>query len=144
MGPQKIKRVVIDTNVLVSAFLFKGEPGELIECWKQGQILPLTTRDIIDEFIRVLAYPKFQLTEEDIDFLLHHEILPWFEVVNVKKCKPVVAADPEDDKFIWCAHAGAADCVISGDAHLLNLNPSPVPILSPAQFLAALRKKRKE
>jgi putative PIN family toxin of toxin-antitoxin system len=137
MGPQKIKKVVIDTNVLVSALLFKGVVGELVECWKQGQIIPLACRDIIDEFIRVLSYPEFQLTEEEITFLLHKEILPWFEIVTVKKQTPFVADDPDDDKFIWCAITGNADCIISGDEHLLNLNPSPVPILSPSQFLSS-------
>jgi putative PIN family toxin of toxin-antitoxin system len=136
MGPQKINKVVLDTNVLVSALLFKGVPGKLIECWKQGQIIPLASRDIIDEFIRVLSYPKFKLTEEEISFLLHKEILPWFEVITVKKHKPYVVADPDDDKFIWCALAGSADYIISGDEHLLNLNSSPVKVLSPSQFLS--------
>ena len=141
MGPQKINKVVIDTNVLVSALLFKGVPGELIECWKQRHIIPLTSRDIIDEFIRVLSYPKFQLTEKEIEFLLHQEILPWFEIVTVKIRTPYVADDPDDDKFIWCALAGRVECIISGDEHLLNLDPSPVPVLSPSQFLSKLGKK---
>ena len=144
MGPQKItdilKRVVIDTNVLVSALLFKGVPGELIECWKQEQIIPLISRDIVDELLRVLSYPKFQLTEEEISFLLHREILPWFAIVSVKKRKLYVADDPDDDKFIWCGLAGNADCIISGDEHLLNLNRSPVPIFSLSQFLTQLKK----
>ena len=139
MGPQKINKVVIDTNVLVSALLFNGVPGELIECWKQGQIIPLACRDSIDEFIRVLSYPKFQLTEEEVKFLLNQEILPWFEIVTVKKRTPFVVDDPDDDKFIWCAIADSADCIISGDEHLLNLNHSPVPILSPAQFLEIIK-----
>ena len=142
MGSQKDLRVVIDTNVLVSALLFKGVPGDLIECWKQRQILPLASHDIIDEFIRVLSYPKFQLTEDEIRFLLHQEILPWFEVVAVKKSSPIVVVDPGDDKFVWCAIAGSANYIISVDEHLLSLNPSPVPILSPAQFLFALRDKK--
>ena len=141
MGPQKINKVVIDTNVLVSALLFKGVPGELIECWKQRHIIPLTSRDIIDEFIRVLSYPKFQLTEGEINFLLHQEILPWFKIVTVKIRTPYVADDPDDDKFIWCALAGRVECIISGDEHLLNLDPSPVPVLSPSQFLSKLGKK---
>jgi len=140
MGPQKIKKVVIDTNVLVSALLFKGVPGQLIECWKQRQIQPLTSCDIIDEFIRVLLYPKFQLNEQEIKFLLHQEILPWFEIVTVKKQNHFVIDDPDDDKFIWCALAGGADYIISGDEHLLNLNSSPVPILSPAEFMGVLKK----
>jgi putative PIN family toxin of toxin-antitoxin system len=143
MGPKKmtggLKRVVIDTNVLVSALLFDGVPGELIGCWRQGKILPLASRDIINEFIRVLSYPKFQLNEEEIKFLLNQEILPWFEIVTVKKQNPFVIDDPDDDKFIWCALAGRADYIISGDEHLLNLNSSPIPILSPAKFIGILK-----
>ena len=142
MGPQEVKRVVIDTNVLVSALLFKGVPGELIECWKQGQIISLTSKKIIAEFIRVLSYPKFKLSEEEINVILQQEVLPWFEVVEVRKRKPYVLDDPDDDKFIWCGLAGKADCIISGDEHLLNLKPTPIQVLTPASFLSALRKNR--
>jgi len=138
MGTRQVKKIVIDTNVLVSAFLFGGVPGELIPLWKDGRIQPLASPDIIDEFIRVLSYPKFQLIEKDIDFLLNQEILPWFAVVSVKTDRSFVADDPDDDKFIWCALAGGAEYIISGDEHLLHLNPSPVPVMSPAEFLARI------
>lgn len=143
MGTRKVKKVVIDTNVLVSALLFGGVPGELIPLWKDGRIQPLASRDIFDEFIRVLSYPKFQLTEKDVEFLLNQEILPWFAVVSVKTGRSFVADDPDDDKFIWCALAGGAEYIISGDEHLLHLNPCPVPVMSPAEFLAACAERRK-
>ena len=66
MGTQKVDRVVIDTNVVVSALLFGGTPGELIPLWKSGRIKPLASAEIIDEYIRVLAYPKFKLSTETV------------------------------------------------------------------------------
>ena len=84
MGEIKVGPVVIDTNVVVSALLFGGEPGELIPLWKAGGIRPKASKEIIEEYIRVLAYPKFNLSKEEINFLLYHEILPYFDVVRVK------------------------------------------------------------
>jgi len=135
MGALQIKKVVIDTNVLVSALLFGGVPGELIPYWQDGRIRPLASKSMFDEYIRVLSYPKFQLTAKEIEFLLNREILPWFDVVLVKTGRTYIADDPDDDKFIWCALTGGADCIISGDVHLLHLKHCPVPVLSPAEFL---------
>ena len=70
MGKVKVRRVVIDTNVLISAFLFGGDPGELIPLWKSGRIHPLASKGIIDEYLRVLAYPKFSLSPEEINFIV--------------------------------------------------------------------------
>ena len=58
---------------------------------------------------RISQSPFIQLTEEEISYLLTREILPWFEVVEVPKGMPYVEADPEDDKFIWCAIEGKAE-----------------------------------
>ena len=130
-----MKRVVVDSNVVVSALLFGGISGNLIPLWKGGHIQPLCSKEIIDEYVRVLAYPKFELSESEIEFLLSQEIVRWFEIVMVSLGKPFVAADPSDDKFIWCALQGKADAIISGDEHLLNLAPSPIPVLRPSRFL---------
>jgi putative PIN family toxin of toxin-antitoxin system len=130
-----MKKVVTDTNVLISALLFGGVPGALVSLWKSGRIRPLYSGDMAEEYLRVLAYPKFSLSEEEIDFLFSQEILPWFQIVAVTPDQPFVIADPSDDKFISCAVEGKADLIISGDEHLLDFTPSPVPVVSPSQFL---------
>jgi hypothetical protein len=137
MGQSKIKSVIIDTNVLVSALLFGGVPGKLIPLWKEGIVRPRASKEIIEEYIRVLAYPKFELSEEEINFLLHYEILPYFEILRIKEGPTLVAKDPSDDKFIRCAQAAGAKIIISGDQHLLKLSPyRQIRILSPSDFLA--------
>ncbi len=130
-----MKRVVIDTNVLVSGLLFGGPPGKLVTQWKSGKIQPLCSKEMVEEYLRVLAYPKFQLTESDIDFLSTHEILPFFHILKVKPGKPFVVADPSDDKFIWCAMQGNAEVIVSGDIHLLKLSSSPIPVITAAAFI---------
>lgn len=130
-----MKRVVLDSNVLVSALLFGGIAGKLIPLWKGRRIHPLCSKEILDEYIRVLAYPKFKLVESEIEFLVTQEIVRWFEIVTVSPGKPFVVADPSDDKFIWCALEGRADAILSGDEHLLNLAASPIPVLTPSLFL---------
>ena len=136
MGKIKVIRVVIDTNVVISALLFGGIPGKLIALWKKVGIKPLVSKKIIDEYLKVLAYPKFNLSGEEINYLLYQEILPFFEVISVQQRPVIVKKDPSDDKFISCAQAGKADIIISGDKHLLALKSyRKIKILSPSEFL---------
>ena len=132
---KKVKRVVVDTNVVVSALLFGGDPGTLITLWKEGTIQPLCSKEIIEEYLRVLSYPKFRLTESEIDYLLTREILPWFEVISVTEGEEFVLQDLSDNKFFWCALQGGAEGIISGNEHLLTFSSSPVPVLSVHKFL---------
>ena len=136
MGKIKKIRTVIDTNVIVSAILFGGKPGELISLWKSGHIQPLASKDIFDEYINVLAYPKFELSEREINYILYNEILPYFEVVTLKPSNTIISEDPSDDKFLHCAKAGKASVIISGDQHLLSLKSyAEIKIFTPSQFL---------
>jgi len=116
----KIK-VVIDTNVIISAILFGGTPSELISLWKSGRIKPLASKEIINEYIKVLTYPKFELTEAEINYILYNEVLPYFDIVQIKDTPAIIKVDPSDDKFIHCAKTGKAKIIITGDQHLLNL-----------------------
>jgi putative PIN family toxin of toxin-antitoxin system len=139
MGKIKKIRTVIDTNVIVSAILFGGKPGELISLWKSGHIQPLASKDIFDEYINVLAYPKFELSEREINYILYNEILPYFEVVTLKPSNTIISEDPSDDKFLHCAKAGKASVIISGDQHLLSLKSYvKIKIFTPSQFLEKL------
>jgi len=142
MGKIKVVRVVVDTNLLVSALLFGGVPGRVVSLWKSGRIQPLASQAMIDEVLRVLAYPKFSLAPKEIELLLYEEILPWFEIVDVATGSPFIEDDPSDDIFLWCAMDGKADRIISGDEHLLQLQDFPVPILTPRQFLELVESDR--
>jgi putative PIN family toxin of toxin-antitoxin system len=130
-------RVVLDTNAVISALLFSGVSSKLFSLWQNGLITPLLSRPILDEYLRVLSYPKFELSEKEIKELIQEEILPFAEVVRPKRRLRVVRRDPSDNKFLECAVAGKANVIISGDKDLLSLGRyRRVRIQSPAQFLA--------
>lgn len=136
MGEIQVMDVVIDTNVVVSGLLFKGLPGRIVSLWQERVITPYASKDIIDEYIRVLAYPKFQLFSREIEFLIYREILPYFETVTPPTDEPIVVSDPADDKFIHCALASSIEIIVSGDSHLLGLETYQfIRILHPADFL---------
>jgi len=134
-----VPRVVIDTNVVVSALLFGGTPGKVIPIWKNGSIRPFTSKAIIQEYLRVFAYPKFELTEKEITYLLYQEIMPYFDVINVTAEMTYVPMDPTDDKFVLCALEADADNIISGDTHLLSLKKiGNTIVITPSQLLDLL------
>ena len=136
MGPEEVITIVIDTNVVISALLFGGTPGKLVELWQKGHIEPIISEEIMTEYLRVLTYPKFKLSEEEINYIIHQEILPFFNVVKSETDPSIIHKDPDDDRFIRCAQAGNAETIISGDNHLLALKSyQGINILTPAQFL---------
>lgn len=127
---KELRRLVLDTNILVSALLFKGDASKLIALWKQQRIIPLITNETLAELVRVLSYPKFSLAESDIKSLLKEEILPFFQPVRIIRHIAGACGDAGDDIFLTCAVNGKADAIISGDAHLLDMMQfEGIPIL---------------
>jgi putative PIN family toxin of toxin-antitoxin system len=119
--PKKIIRVVLDTNVLISALLFKGELSRIVGLWQKGKIIPVISKETFDELRTVLEYSKFFLSRVEIKSMIAHEILPFFEVVNVSKHVKGTCRDPEDDKFISCAISASVDWIVTGDKDLSDL-----------------------
>lgn len=130
-------RVVLDTNVLLSALLFHGgRLAWLRHAWQSERITPLASNDTINELIRVLAYPKFKLTAEEQKHLLG-DYLPWCETVNVQKAENAnlpFCRDPKDVQFLVLAITAEADAIVTGDKDLLEITAYEVSILTPAAF----------
>jgi putative PIN family toxin of toxin-antitoxin system len=114
-------RVVLDTNVLISSILFKGELAGIVDLWKRRKILPVVSRETFDEFRTVLEYPKFRLTQGEIQTIIEEEVLPFFDIVEITGKVSRVCKDPDDDKFIACALSASADLIVSGDKDLCNV-----------------------
>jgi len=116
-------RVVLDTNIVLSAILFhSGKLAWVRHAWQRQAIQPLVCRDTIKELLRVLTYPKFQLTVEDQQSLLG-DFLPYTEVVTLPEKWPDLPAcrDERDQVFLVLAHAGYSDALVTGDADLLAM-----------------------
>jgi putative PIN family toxin of toxin-antitoxin system len=116
-------RVVIDTNVVLSALLFGGGPAARVRSgWQSGRVVPLASTATAQELVRALGYPKFRLSASEQEELLA-DLMPWVEVVQVPDPPPAVPAwrDPFDLPFLHLAVAGRARALVSGDRDLLAL-----------------------
>jgi len=128
--------VVLDTNTVVSALLFSGTASRVVSLWQSRRITVLVSKAILEEYLRVLAYPKFQLSDQEIRALVEEELLPFVETIRVRRRLAVVRRDPEDDKFLECAVAGRAQYLITGDRDLRELDSyRGTTILTVGEFL---------
>jgi putative PIN family toxin of toxin-antitoxin system len=116
---------VLDTNVLVSALLFRsGRLSWLRQAWQAMALRPVMAKPTTEELLRVLAYPKFRLTAADVEALLE-ELLPWVEVFAApipSVVKRWTVRDPKDQIFLDLALGAGADLLVTGDADLLVLS----------------------
>jgi hypothetical protein len=130
--------VVIDTNVLILCLLFGGRLEPLRRLWQSRSIVPLLSKQTFDELHRVLAYPKFRLTPQEIAAIIQIEILPYFEVLESVPPIPPTCRDVDDEKFLCVASGSNAACLITGDQDLLVLQQfRKTRIITPADFLAS-------
>ncbi len=116
-------RVVLDTNVVLSALVFgSGAAGRVRRAWQQGVLLPLASSVTVQELVRVLAYPKFRLSQPDQDELLA-DYLPYTETVRIPQPPPKVPAcrDVLDEPFMHLSVVGKAQVLVSGDRDLLAI-----------------------
>ncbi len=116
-------RVVLDTNVVLSALVFGGgAAGRVRRAWQQGLLLPLASSVTVQELVRVLAYPKFRLSQPDQDELLA-DYLPFTETVRIPQPPPKVPAcrDVLDEPFMHLSVVGKAQVLVSGDRDLLAI-----------------------
>jgi len=131
-----IGKVVLDTNILVSALLFQAELAGIVDLWKKGRIIPVLSKETFTEFKAVLEYPKFSLTQQEIKVIIEEEVLPYFEVIEVTDNIKGICRDVDDDKFIACAVSASADFIVTGDKDLLDLGKyKSVKIISASVFL---------
>ena len=126
---------VFDTNVLLSAIGWKGNPFRCLELARAGTVEVVTCPEILDELTEKLesrlAQPSDVITETLSD------LLSVLRVVSITGELKEIAADPDDDKILECAVAGSATHIVSGDRkHLLPLRSfREIQIVSPAEFL---------
>lgn len=135
-GPA-VPRVVLDTNVFVSAALFGGTSSRLVPLWQSRRFLFLISRPILEEYLRVLSYPKFDLSDREVKEVVEEELLPFVEVIRQPAMRGIpFLKDPQDRKFLACARAGRADYLLTGDKELLaQTRLGKTLIVSPADYL---------
>jgi uncharacterized protein len=133
-----MRRVVIDTNVMVAAFL-GGRLEAIIVAWIAGNFVLTVSNQIVSEYINVLSRPKFKITRGELDDFVAL-ILSKAEFVLPEESIHVIEADPSDNKFLEAAVTGRVDFIVSGDKHLRDLKEfQGIAILAPSAFLEQLK-----
>jgi putative PIN family toxin of toxin-antitoxin system len=127
-------RIVLDTNVFISSF-FGGNPRTIIDLWKDGRLTLCLSQDIFDEYIEVLRRLGLDNTQE-LEELLKLFATGFHIVFTTRTPEIHVVTDPDDDKFIACALALKAGCVVSGDKALVDVRlHQGIRIVTPREFL---------
>lgn len=133
-------RVVLDTNVLISAAISTGTTHDLLVRGFEGEYDILVSTETMDEFEdTLLKYPdRFGMNPDEIS--RERETIEFFaEFVVPDIDLQVVERDPDDDVFLEVAVSGDADYLVSGDKHLTDLESfREIPILTPREFLDSL------
>ncbi len=109
-------RVLLDTNVLVSALLSgKGAPGQILDAWRVGRFELVVGDALLDEFRRVCAYPKLAsyLTSADVGTLINRLRATGRWVADLPRVQ--LSADADDDFLLAMAQASGADYLVTGD-----------------------------
>jgi putative PIN family toxin of toxin-antitoxin system len=135
-----VKRVVADTNILVSALQFGGKPKQLLDLAIDGQIDLAISETVIAETLRVLG-EKFDRTSEWLAET-NRQLRVVARVVVPTEGIRVIEADPTDDRILECAVAAKAEVIVSGDTHLLTLGSfRGILIQRVAEFLGGLHEQ---
>ena len=145
---KSLLRVVLDVNILISAYFFGGVPRQVYSAALDEEYRVLHSIELRAELRRVIGYSKFadrvHRTGKSLDSLME-EFFVLGEGVVQGNIPDGTVRDKDDQMILACAIGGKADYIITGDDDLLVLMEyDGIRILTPAQFLAVLFPSRDE
>ena len=139
-------RVVLDTNTVVSGFLWENPPRRLIDAATEDRITLYTSEALIEELTGILPRPKFarRLAEKQLSIpalIERYRVLA--DIVAPALLSRAVSKDPDDNLVLATALAASSELIVSGDADLLTLGSfRNIRILTPQQVLSLLAERR--
>ncbi len=129
-------KVVLDTNVIISGVFFGGVPGRILSAWHAGQFDLVLSASILAEYRKVAAELTSRYGGSEFEPLAALLLMD-SDVVDAPEFLAIpVSSDPDDDKFLACALAGAAPVIVSGDRHLLTVSGwRGIEVMTPRAFV---------
>jgi len=133
-------RVVLDTNTVISGFLWGSYPRQILDLVRNQQIYIYTSSPLIEELLDVLSRPKFaqrlQTVIQETPEALVNNYRNLVQIVEIHTVEKIVINDPDDDQVLACAVSASADYIISGDQDLLTLKLyQNIPIVTAREFM---------
>jgi hypothetical protein len=117
-------RVVLDTNVVASGFLWGGVPRQLLQAAREKKLRLYTSTSLLLELTDILGRAKFArklaAAQLSVDQLVERYAL-LTTVVHPVTIPPTILDDPDDDQVLACALAAKVEIIVSGDRHLIDL-----------------------
>lgn len=117
-------RVTPDTNIIISALFWRGNPRRILDAARDGLIEFFTTEALISELEDVLHRERFVRYLADADVAVKDLVQGYSALASVvapASIEAVVLRDPDDDAVLACAVASESEIVVSGDDDLLSL-----------------------
>ena len=138
-------RIVLDTNVVFSALLWRGNPYQLLATIREQAHMQLFSSTVLlEELADVLTRPSATKRLALIGKTAREVLADYVEVVELVEpidTPRVVPDDPDDDHVLACALAAHANLIVSGDRHLLDLgNYQGIAIVAPAETVQIVNK----
>jgi putative PIN family toxin of toxin-antitoxin system len=139
-----LPRLVLDTNVFVSGLISaRGSPAQILTAIREGRITHLVSDPIVDEYLRVLEYPRIRRFKKITDaFIADIAAYLVYQTERVELASMIgLSPDPDDDVFLETAVDGRASLLVTADkAGLLALGAvQGVPIVSASEAVVRLR-----
>lgn len=131
------KRLFLDTNVLVSAVLFGGVAGRLIDAVRAGRAEGIVSLHVLSEFVDVLTRPRFGV-DEAVAVALAEEIASFAAVVPLVVASGTWVADTDDDPVVEAALMGRATHLVTGDARIREVAVEGLLVVTPAEAVRAV------
>lgn len=137
-------RIVLDTNVVLSALLWRGTPYRLLDALRQQPSIQLYSSSVLlEELAAVLTRPSASKQLAVIGRVAQHVMADYIEAIDLAEpfdVPRIVPNDPDDDHVLACALTAKADLIVSGDRkHLLPLGTyQGIRIVDPAEALRRL------
>jgi len=128
-------RVVLDTNVLISGVFFCGLPVRILAAWADGRFELVVTVEVLAEYRRVAERLHKRFPAIDIKPILDL-VTRETRIVGPVSVPASACDDPDDLKFLGCALAGGASCVVTGDRALLRASGfQGIEVVTPREFV---------
>ncbi len=132
-------KIVLDANIIVSAFFWGGNPRLVLERVITGLDKLFVSKEIMDEIEAVMLRPKFHANKEAVVYFITaleeiaNKIIPKRSINNASR-------DKSDNKYIECGISAGTDYIISGDVHLLELKGyENIKIVTAKEYLEIIK-----